>query len=213
MRSCYHPFHGDGSAGEKGPLAGEARYIWGVSLIKRAALSATRCTGEKIGEKRGWPVFNGWQTTGEVRGRLNNVRVVRETAPVWPARAEGKRGAVPTKTVNLPIKLRLTIRRRRNGRARGTPRARAECEQNARVRRAFVLFANRACNCGAQPRKLKFINSPPEVAAKRPRLLRVALKLAVRCAQKKCALRRKRMRVRNRVNRDLDKRQISCKGI
>lgn len=67
--------------GEKGPsLAGGAGYIWGVSLIKRAALSATRCTGEKMGEERGWPVFNGWQTTGEVRGRVNNVRVVRENA-------------------------------------------------------------------------------------------------------------------------------------
>lgn len=33
----------------KVPLTGGAGYIWGVSLIKRAALSATRCTGGENG--------------------------------------------------------------------------------------------------------------------------------------------------------------------
>jgi len=69
--------------------AARAGYIWGVSLIKRAALSATRCIGEKMGEERGWPVFNGWQTTG---GRpRKQQRACRPRENPAETRAEGRK--------------------------------------------------------------------------------------------------------------------------
>lgn len=128
--------------------AAGAGYIWGVSLIKRAALSAARCIGEKIGERSEGDrclTVDKRPATG-TRARLRKQRAcracVRACVKTPRARnAEGKREtgarqrrrASPTKTVNLPIKLRLTICGRQT---------RAQSATSMRAKRATTsLFA------------------------------------------------------------------------